>query len=448
MWNGDRLLYIPTDRSAAEAITCGVAESAQIRSQTGRDILFLLVEQPSRASYTDLHRNALANAAQAEQVSFLQLTSRAWTVFAQRLVASAKGDAQVVEALAMLDTTKRAYGVAPSKAYLVAAALGVRIIHRRDSDHLPDHDQDGQVRFPGVLEAAAVGRSLQDIGLSEDGVEQEVLFAGSSMLGEPPVDRRSLIAAGVEHLYAIEQLAHPDRPRQQVEDRVNHYYFDEPRERIDGDAYRLDTTGSTEIGISCLKDIFRELPELPMSQTLGTDYMVKNLLYQLGRPVVFHTRKMLHRYDGQRTAKGQATAVAYALSDLRFLLLRRLLAMHNRNIRSRPDIFTSAGGSLIADQYAANLERVIRESGTYFRPLVDQFSAVYREATGGPRDAADVNRAIALATKEQGDALVVQMQAGLGEYARLVRAWPSAVASAEAVGPEALANLIVSPQDS
>jgi hypothetical protein len=267
------------------------------------------------------------------------------------------------------------------------------------------------------------------------------------MLGEPPVDRRSLIEVDLEQLYELEQLAHPERTRQRIIERVQEYYFDEPGRREAVDSYELDRTGITEIGVSCLTEMFWQLPECPVSHTLGTDYMVKNLLYQLGLPVVRHSRKMVHRYDPDRATAPVIDKVRYAMSDLRFLIFRRLLAEHNRAIREAPSAFLAADGWLIADRYADNLVRVTGTLVDQVRSLPDGFAAVYRRAARGVTAASEINRAIAVEAERVGADLVASVVRGMVDYCQLVRAWPGLVSRATELGPEAVCNFIVDPDN-
>lgn len=434
-----RILFVPTNRLSEAAIHWGIVEAARLADAERIEYVFVLIEQPSRSEYSLRHAQQISREAAQLRLPAFHVTSELWEQYQDLMLARARplSDERLIRSL--LDTDRKAYGVAPNKVYLLAAALDVSVIHRRDSDHVPDLLGDSP-RFPGELEAAAIGRTLAQIKLSaaprsrEYRDEDVVYLAASSMYGEPPVDRRSLVSCGIEHLYALEQVAHPERSYWDVMARVDSYYIEEPHTRYEPDFLSLDMTGRSEIGVSCMKDTFLSLPELPMPETLGTDYMVKNSMYQLGRPVIFHSRKMHHVYDVDRQAPTATSAIDYAMSDLRFLLLRKVLAAHNKALVADRRAYLLPNGAVNASAYASNLRMTLYGVDEIASGLAARFAAVYRCAGAGPGADAAINRRIAATAEAMTAEITHQVASGLFEYCVLVDDWRKLVVAAKETG--------------
>ena len=259
------------------------------------------------------------------------------------------------------------YASGPNKAFLTAAALGVETLHRRDSDHLPDAEE-GTARLPGIMEVQAIGRRVRDVAplrsadsLTPQELDQEILFVGSGMFGDPAHDRRELIAAGEEFGVRILGLSSPWlSPEKRLRD-VRGYFTSEASVRYEEDFFQVDDSGRTELGVSCLRRVFLNLPEMPIPDTLGCDYFQKNLLYQLSKPVMFQSRKMRHDHDAQRKQSTMAQFVDYSLRDLRYIVLWPIWSRHNENLRNAPPTFVRADGSLDTAWYAGSFRQALAE---------------------------------------------------------------------------------------
>jgi hypothetical protein len=432
------LLYVPTNRQCEPAIRYGVAECAALRDRTGAGHVFLLVEhQPGH--YTRGHAELVRSLGQSLSVPVMHLTASSWLELSATIVrATGAGEPDQRRLHRLLNPRGTAYGAGPNKAYLVAAALGAENLYRRDSDHLPDY-RDGEVAYPAILESAVIGRTLREAGslanaalVRDDQWDKTVYCVGSSMFGDAPLDRRDLIACGEQFALDLQSLSHPGLSWGLLQEKMRNYLVDEPATRYDDDFYELDLTGRAEIGVSCVRQTFRELPEMPMPSTLGCDYLGKNLLYQLGLPVVFHSRKMRHDYVAARKEqRNGAEHVDYAFRDLRYLLLRRVWNAHNQNIRRHTAAFVPLTGLIDGERYAASFEACLSEIAELTRGIAPDFAAIHRRAARAADGALSGRlNAVADAIDQRGASLAGEVENGIRDYCWLVRWWPRLVQSA------------------
>ncbi|MEV8510692.1 DUF6271 family protein [Dactylosporangium sp. NPDC051484] len=442
----ERGLYVPTNRWSPDAIGHGLTECAQLREITGQKYLFMLVEHGG-AETSAAHRTLLEQGVAEHDVPALHLTDAAWPAVAHVLVAAAGltgGDAG--RAAALLDPRDLAYGAGPNKAFLVAAALDIDVLHRRDSDLVPDV-VDGVPRYPGVLEAGAIGRPLRDVAglLGAEAVpaalrDRRVDFVGSSYLGDAPQDRRDVLAAGLEHAVALQALTRPSGPATPgLADDVRDYFLAEGQRYHPDDHLELDADADRiELGVSCVQGVFRQLPEMPMIRTLGTDYRQRNLLTQLDAPVLFQSRKMRHVYGDERhVGRPVPGAVEYALRDLRLVLLWVASWRQRELIRAAPAAYLNPDGSLDAGRHADALRVALAETLPEIEAMPARFAAVYRNAaasTDGPL-AARLG-AVAKAASDRATDLVADVVRGVDDYCWLAERWPALVAAAPAAATE------------
>jgi hypothetical protein len=430
-----RIIHIPTNRPCLPAIRSALAESTLLTEQSGIEHLVLVVEHAD-APHVAEHAEALAGS------RHVHLAPQRWNAqLAALLAESSLGEAERAKAVELLAPSGVAYSAGPNKAFLVAAALGVDTLHRRDSDHLPDERADGPA-YPGVLESRAIGKVLSQVtplanaeAVPAAQAEEEVLFVGSGMFGDPPHDRRELIEAGERFGVEVLRLSSPWMSDENLLRDVRGYFGSEPSVRYDEDFYEFDDSGRTELGVSCLRQVFLQLPEMPLHDALGIDYFQKNLLYQLARPVVFHSRKMRHVYDAVRVAQTTEAFVDYSMRDLRYVVLWPIWSRHNQNIRTEPSAFLRPDGSLDTVAYVASFRAALKEALPTREGIPARYAAVYREAaSAAEKVSAERLSAVADEAERLGDELVRQVGAGIEDFCWLIERWPELIAAARRAG--------------
>ncbi|MGH3936171.1 MAG: DUF6271 family protein [Pseudonocardiaceae bacterium] len=436
-----RILYVPTNRSCVPAISSGTAECATLAAETHEEHLFLLVEHDDGDRISE-HSAALDEDRSRHGVPVLHLTVSAWRRVLSGILAESGLDAADRDRAGNLLTRQGvAYGVGPNKAFLVSAALGVDTVHRRDSDHLPD-TRDGGPTYPGLLETRAIGRPVREVSpiTNADAVppeqwDQIVLFTGSGMFGDPPHDRQELIAAGEEFGVRVLGLSSPWMSPENLLRDVRGYFVGESTIRYDDDFYAIDDSGRTELGVSCQRRIFLELPEMPIPNTLGCDYFQKNLLYQLDRPVMFHSRKMRHSYDARRAESSVESYVDYSMRDLRYVVLWPIWSRHNENIRANPATFLRPDGSIDADRYVASFRSALAEKLPEAKGVGLKFAQVYRDAAAQVDGTRAARLSAVAAEAERLDVEIVgQISDGIEEFCWLTERWGALVRAAARTG--------------
>jgi Family of unknown function (DUF6271) len=430
------LLYVPTHRPARDAAEAYMHECARLSGLLNAPVPFVLIEA-TRGPWVPQHGELLRKLSGELGVPAYHVTVDAFERFLgallHRHLRASRGEALYLAYL--LQPLGTAYGAGPNKAALAGAALGATVLHRRDSDTLPPSSHD-MVRFPGELEIEAIGKPLRDVALRGDGstdAHELVRIVASAYQGDPPHDRRTLFDAGVEFAREIERLGSPDASDEELNESIKEYFLDEPQRSYDDDFLELDMTGRTEMGVSCLYGVWRELPEMPLQDTLGCDYMQKNLSYKLRRPVVFHSRKVRHTYESTRSARRAQVAVEYAMRDLRYLLLWRVWVAHNRNIEARPQAFLSPAGVLSNEAYADSFERARSDADRdALVEVITGFARVHEAAAKTAQGAlADLLSATSAAAQRAGEKLIDEVLRGIDDFCFLVRAWPRLIDAAQ-----------------
>lgn len=436
-----RMLYIPTDRRCLPAITSGLKEAQNMSADA--PCWFALIEHWD-APYVREHAHLLRRTASARGDRILHVTPSMWTAFLAEVLRRTSlraGEREKITSMHLPRVT--AYGVGPNKAALLAASANVGYLHRRDSDQVPD-TRDGKPCIPCEPEVWATGRTVADVAnrwqvddtstLDDEQHAAKVHLTGSALIGDVSLDRRDLDEVDPSLSARVHALAVPDASLEQLVSRLQTKYQRDPNVRYDTDFFQVDTTGSTEMGISCIADCFLHLPEMPMRETLATDYTIKNLLYQLGSPVLFHSRKMIHVYEDQRRVPDERAAARYALRDLRYMILRRVRADLNSEIKANPGRIVDRQGIIdgaeFAARYADHLDAVLPE----IKDIPGRYAAVYAEAASRAAGTAALRLAAAHdAVIQAGDEPVTTVIEGIRDFRWLAERWTTLINAAAEV---------------
>lgn len=426
------LLYVPTNRRCSDRLDELVRE-AQVISRSERSCTVALIEH-QEAHWTPEHRQILNRARQTHAVDVLHVTHPAASLFLAGVIGRLGLDTPSAERLmAMLNPQELAYGAGPNKAALIAIALGSSTVHRRDSDVWVDDWPSGPA-YPCVPEIEALGRPVTELvrdahAGAGDGVVQ---FVGTSAFGSPPQDRRDLWSAGEQFIVELERLGSPHRSAEYLLEDMRQYLIVDPETRYTDDFLEVDRIGRTVMSACAMTDIFRQLPEMPIHRALGSDYMQRMLLQDLGRPLVFHSRKVRHRYDKAREEHKDSDAVSdYAQRDLRHLMLWPILTHHREALKKSPRMFMNSDGTLDTARYAENLSKSLMEMLPVVSTTPAAFSSIYHTASEHVDDNNAAARLRRVADVVATSAIFVdEVAEGVLDYCFLCRHWPALVASA------------------
>jgi hypothetical protein len=438
-----RVIYMPSNRPGEDSIRDAIEETRFLQHAADQSYVFVLIEHDRKHERT--HAEALRKLAAGQDIQFLHLTLDRWDAVLTSLLSACSFTPAVRERVRrLLSPDAVAYSAGPNKCFVLAAALGVTVVHRRDSDQVADI-RDGEKAFPGVLEAAAIGRAVTElpgIGSAAAGTpaaHTTIRFVGSGIFGDAGHDRRDLLAAGEEHVINLDWLSRPGLTLSEARAAVHKKFVVEPALKHEDDFWDSDPA-RVSVGVSCIQDIFYELPEMPMERMLGSDYLHKRLLGALKYPLVFHSRKMLHTYEVPRSRNSDlAMVTSYALQDLRNVMFLPVRAAFCAEVGNRPDYFTDAEGRLNPDRLADQLEAVYHRYAPDMPEIVRRYSEIYAAAANAATaDVAERLRAVAMASADASEAVTDDIKKGAEDYSLLIRAWRELMVNAGTVRPQVL----------
>jgi hypothetical protein len=439
-----RVIYMPSNRPGEDSLRDAIEETRFLQDVASDGYVFVLIEHGRE--HEGRHAEVLEKLTAGQDVGYLHLTRDKWDAALARLLGACSFTAAMRERVRRLLTPDAvAYSSGPNKCFLLAAALGVTVVHRRDSDQVADV-RDGEKLFPGVLEAAAIGKAVTDLpGISSDAgrtsaAHAAIRFVGSGVFGDAGHDRRDLLAAGEDHVVTLDRLSRPGLTLSEVKAAVHRKFAVEPALRLEEDFFDSDDPAGVSVGVSCVKDIFYELPEMPIESMLGSDYFQKSLLGALGYPVVFHSRKMRHTYDAARSGNSDLAAVtSYALRDLRNVMFLPVRTSLCEEVRNRPGYFTDGDGRINPDRLADQLEAVYHKHAPDMREIPRRYSEIYAAAAGeAAPDTATRLRAVAAASALAEETVLDDIKNGVEGYSLLIRVWKELLANADTIRPAVL----------
>lgn len=420
------MLYIPTNRECGTAISRYLLECKYIQEYTGEETFFLLIESND---FPCANSNSLVLKRNKTDVNIIDFTLDKQNLFLERLLSNCKEITAKDKArlLSLLQPQGVCYGAGPNKAALLAAALNISVLHRRDSDTIPCTFK-GENKYPSKLECDYILSNHNSELYKYNG--DIVYFIGSNYLGEAPIDYEELMEISPEYVYRIKKLENPSRSLESIVSRV-HEYFSSPNETYDGvDIVKDDITGLSEMGNCCVAGMFLHLPEMPMKNILGCDYMQKNVLYRLNYPILYHNRKVDHAYTDERDTKQDIQQfIDYNLRDVRFKLIMRIRNRHNAILKKKQDILISEENILNIDVYVDGFVEAIKDvPSSVLASMIDELVTVYREI-GQHGNEYKYRKYSALADELSlsKEFLISDIYSGIDDYCYLIKHWKALI---------------------
>jgi hypothetical protein len=330
-----------------------------------------------------------------------------------RLVARLAGDVprEHAGALAQLRLEPDvSYGKVMNKLFLMALLFGVEALHRRDMDTLPPlHATTGEVRYPIELELEWLGpgRSYAVGGGYQGASNLDLSALGAAQNEKVHRILLSLLSFRPEHHDAIiERQAAAARPFR--EDRVTH----------GEDAF-------PECGNYSLYRLFEFLPCSAARETLGTDYFPTVVALELGWPVSYHSRAVLHRH----------TACRYDSLHKTLAYWRGLARMLDANVMYHGAAEGLPRGGPAPDPSAdlsIELARMLRAHHPRFllerRARKDRIVQLVELIASAPFTAA---AEVARTLTEQLEMILDETDSAVLRHAELMEAWPAIVEAAQ-----------------
>ncbi len=379
------LLFVPTNRLCEGAVHA-YAREAQALEETGRSFAFALIES-NEASHVTRHTELVRALRDRLDIPVIHFDlARQEAVLATAVEEAMVDDATASWARATLLPSRPSYGAGPTKAALLACLLGANNLHRRDSDTVPQNI-NGSPLYPAELEVRVLGRRVHEadsvvVGTEPAEREKTVLCTATDYQGAPALDRGAFARLSVDLLIRHEELDHPDANPSDIRARVDRKYVHRDQTGYSSDYLVIDDTGRGEMGACAIANLFAILPEMPLTETLGTDYFVRNLSFRMGLPVVYHSRRILHLESHDRDPRNNVDGFfQYSIREARFKVLRRIWQAMNRHLDTVFDLRHADLQSFDSDLYARCADQAVQEiSDTELLALIATLQGIFRDA--------------------------------------------------------------------
>ncbi|WP_225411605.1 DUF6271 family protein [Stigmatella hybrida] len=329
------------------------------------------------------------------------------------------------------------YGKVFNLLYLLAAAHGRRVIHRRDSDCSTEglspelYPVLGELRFLGkTLEQAQAGTDTVE-RLPAASMRKEIQIAGSDYLGHWNLDLMDLEAHHAQALPALLKLL--SVPPQQIPVYLHAKYRGRneeyrPRPLLITCESGAETPEITpyypECGNLAMKDLFRRIPNFIGARCIGFDYHTYILGTMLGVPAVYHCNKIVHAHDEVR--RRQRDLKAYWTGIIK-------LADYNHFITAVGQSEAFARLAAMSAPEGAAIAGVLRDCQAE-RPWKDRLALIDRVAeevllpSGEPAYAETAHW-----LKARGESLLEELDQDYRRSIALQREWPAYIRGADAL---------------
>ncbi|WP_079423369.1 DUF6271 family protein [Streptomyces katrae] len=431
-------LTLPTNRACADTIEAVGREAAHAARRFGAEVHLLVLDSADRLSFAR-HARAVRAAGIAPGVVAHHLDEAGQRAFLRAVIDRA-GLGAADRVLGLMLPSAVSYGACTNRAFLIAAALGCRSVHRRDSDSRYQ-ELDGEPVFPITHELAFLGRKAADVTASVSEIreitkvtegpqavehaDRTVAMVGGSFVGVPSVDLTDL------------QLRAPDVHREVVGLWAPAAWSGQERDRLVDESFKgagtepfthdhtvlgpVDPMRVDMCNIAFQHEVHERVPLPPATDTIGSDYFLFHLLYHAGLPGVLHNRHIVNFHtDERKTGPG---FTAYQTRYAKFVLSM----LHFRFLHAR---MAQLGDSLLDDRHRLRADVVsglVREStaldDTENVHRLDTLTRSYRTLGGAYAQTAERLR-------RQGPRLLAEARADMEDFAHLIDAWPALVQAA------------------
>ncbi|MCF3961900.1 DUF6271 family protein [Streptomyces fuscigenes] len=332
------------------------------------------------------------------------------------------------------------YGACTNRAFLIAAALGCRSVHRRDSDSRYQ-TLDGAPVFPIHHELASLGRRAADAAGAVDGsdldpgrAERPVSMVAASFVGELSVDISEMrdLDPGA-YVDVVGLWAPTGWTDEQRRDLAEESFRGAGTEPFTGDESTLTVVDPMRIDMCNISfhAVQEQIPLPPATDTIGSDYFLMHAVHDAGLPGVLHNRHIVNYYTPERRTGAGFTA--YQRRFVKFLLSMQYFNALYERMAEAGDALLDGGHRLRAPVIAA----MVRESAALDRAeniaRLDTLDASYRRLGGRYAEFGDL-----LAGERE--RLLDEARGDIEDFALLIESWEPLVEAARAAGLPAAAG--------
>ncbi|MFF2010032.1 DUF6271 family protein [Streptomyces sp. NPDC058195] len=426
-------LTLPTNRACADTIATMGEEAAYAADRFGAEVHLLILDSTTGPVLAG-HARAAEAAGRHHNVVVHHLDEDRQRDFLRRVIL-ASGVLKPDLVLDLMLPAGVSYGACTNRAFLIAAALGCRSVHRRDSDSRYQV-LDGETVFPVHHELASLGRTAAEAAAGVDenllgagDAAKPVVMAGGSFVGELSVDIGEILRTDPEVYYDVVSLWAPrDWPEERKRELVGESFRGAGTEPFSGDHTVLTHVDPMRVdmcNISFLDQVYERVPLPPATDTIGSDYFLMHLVHDGGLPGVLHNRNIVNYYTPERRTDAGFTAYQLRLTKF-FLSMLYFNLIYDR--------MAAAGASLLDDTFRVRPEAVAglaRWSAGADRAenahRLDVLGRSYRRLGGRYADFADILAA-------RGPRLLEEAQADIEDFALLTEVWQPLMAASRTTG--------------
>ncbi|MFE5329590.1 DUF6271 family protein [Embleya sp. NPDC056575] len=419
-------LTLPTNRACAATISAVAAEAAHAAGHFDVEVNLLILDSSDPATLSE-HRQAVAGLPATPHVVVHHLDESEQRAFLRAVLARA--DVTKPDLLLDLMLPDRvSYGACTNRAFLIAAALGCRSTHRRDSDStyqmldgapvFPIHHELMSLGRPAREASAGVSRTTLDPALAAD----PVVLVGSSFVGELSVDIGEIRRLDPEVYYDVVGLwAPPAWSAERKRELVDESFTGAGTAPFVADHSLLTVVDPMRVdmcNVAFDHAVYERVPLPPATDTIGSDYFLLHLIHDAALPGVLHNRNIVNFYTAERRTDPGFAAYQTRLTKF-FLSMLYFEFIYDR--------MAAAGGTLLDDErhvLPSVIAELARESTRSDRTdnihRLRVLDRSYRRLGGRYAEFADT-----LATR--GPRLLDEVQEDIEDFALLIETWDSLV---------------------
>ncbi|MER6072174.1 DUF6271 family protein [Streptomyces sp. NPDC001817] len=424
-------LCLPTNRPCSATLTALHAEAAYAAGHFGADVQLLILDSSDARTRAE-HARVAAGLHPVPGVTVHHLDEAAQRAFLRRTIGRA-GLSAPDRLLHLMLPPAVSYGACTNRAFLLAAALGCRSLHRRDSDSAYQLHA-GQPVFPVHHELPWLGRPAAEAmadGLHTD-LDTElsarpVSLAGASFIGELSVDIAEVrrLDEGVYH-DVVSLWAPGDWSEERKRHLVEESFTGAGTAPFTGDRATLTVVDPMRVdmcNVALDRAVYERIPLPPATDTIGSDYFLLHLIHDAALPGILHNRHIENFHTPER--RTDTGFPAYQRRFVKFLLSM----LHFHHVYDR---MAAEGAGLLDERHQARADRIVeflRESIALDRTenvwRLDRVDTAYRKLGG--RYATFADRLSA-----ERDRLLDEAASDIEDYAYLVEVWPALIETARA----------------
>ncbi|MFF8725858.1 DUF6271 family protein [Streptomyces sp. NPDC015171] len=422
-------LSLPTNRACSATITAMHQEADYAARRFGAEVRLLILDSADDTARA-AHTRTVAALPARPGVTVHHLDEERQRGWLRRTITGA-GLPEPDRLLRLMLPPAVSYGACTNRAFLLAAALGCRSVHRRDSDSTyqvhagePVHPVHHELPWLGRPAAEAATAVTPD-RLDPARARRPVSLAGASFIGELSVDIGEMrdLDEGVYHdvvgLWAPAGASAAER-RELVEES----FTGAGTAPFTGDRATLGPVDPMRVdmcNVAFHHDVYERVPLPPATDTIGSDYFLLHLVHDATLPGILHNRHIENFYTPER--RTDAGFLAYQNRFVKFLL--SMLYFHHVY-----DRMAAEGAGLLDERQHVRADRIVaflRES-TRLDPAeniwrLDRIDTAYRKLGGRYERFAEQ-----LAPRRE--RLLAEARQDIEEFALLTEAWPALVDAA------------------